>query len=101
MYYVHMVIDVLPNLFKGYVSMYQILGFQHQNLTFKDGRSVSGYKFHLYQKRDGVTGYAADSVFISDAKCDGYIPALDDQIDIIWNRWGKCEGIRKINSAGK
>lgn len=74
--------------------MYKVVGFQHQNLQFKDGRSVSGFKLHLTEPRDGVTGFACDSFFLSDSKCGDYVPKIGDIIEVIWNRWGKCDGIR-------
>lgn len=73
--------------------MFKVIGFQHQDIQFKDGRTVSGYKLHLTEPRNGVTGFAADSVFISDQKIGDYKPNVGDTINIVWNRWGKVEGL--------
>lgn len=74
--------------------MFKVIGFQHQDIQFKDGRTVSGFKLHLTEPRTGVTGFAADSVFLSDAKAGEYKPSIGDTLEIIWNRWGKLEGVK-------
>lgn len=73
--------------------MFKVVGYQHQDIQFKDGRTVSGWKLHLTEPRNGVTGMAADSIFISDQKAGSYKPELNQTINIQWNRWGKIEGI--------
>lgn len=78
------------------MSQYSVIGFKHQDITFKDGRTVSGYNLALTQPRDGYNGFAAETLFVSDSKIGDYKPQLHDAIDIIWNRWGKVDGIRKI-----
>lgn len=77
--------------------MFKVIGFQHQDIQFKDGRTVSGFKLHLTEPRNGVTGFAADSVFLSDAKAGDYKPSVGDTLEIVWNRWGKIDGVRIIN----
>lgn len=77
-----------------YVSMYKLVGYQHQDLTFKDGRSISGWKLHCTEPRNGVNGFAVDSFFLSDQKAGSYEPKVGDVLEVIWNRWGKIDGIR-------
>lgn len=76
--------------------MFKIIGFQHQDINFKDGRQVTGWKIYCIEQRDKVTGYACESFFLSDQKAGGYTPKLDDVIDIFWNRWGKLDGIKLV-----
>lgn len=73
--------------------MFKVIGFQHQELTFKDGRSISGWKLHLTEPRTGVTGFAADSFFVSDEKIGQYKPSVGDTLNVRWNRWGKIDGV--------
>ena len=76
--------------------MFKVIGFQHQDIQYKDGRTVSGWKLHLSEPRNGVTGFAADSIFVSDQKCGDYKPSVGDTLNIIWNRWGKVDGIQLV-----
>lgn len=76
--------------------MFKVIGFQHQDIEFKDGRTVSGWKIHCTEPRNGVTGFAADSFFLSDTKAGDYKPALGDTINVIWNRWGKIDGVQLV-----
>lgn len=76
--------------------MFKIIGFQNKNLKFQDGREVSGITLHLIEQRENVTGYACESMFVSNSKLNGYVPLLDDLIEIRWNRWGKVESISHV-----
>lgn len=71
----------------------KVIGVQRKNLKFQDGREVSGYTIFVTEPRTGVTGFACDSLFVSDSKLGDYIPAVNDLIDIRWNRWGKVDGV--------
>lgn len=71
----------------------KVIGVQRKNLKFQDGREVSGYTIFVTEPRSGVTGNACDSLFVSDSKLGDYIPAVNDLIDIRWNRWGKVDGV--------
>lgn len=78
------------------MSKYSIIGFKHSTIKFKDNNEVTGFNLYLSQPRDGVHGYACESVFISDSKVGDYSPALNDIIDVAYNRWGKIESISKV-----
>lgn len=73
--------------------MYKVIGFQKKNLKFQDGREVSGITLYLTEPRTGVTGFACESIFVSDSKLGEYLPAVNDILDIRWNRWGKVDGV--------
>ena len=78
--------------------MFQVIGFKHQVLKFNDGNEVTGYKLHMIEKREGVVGYACESVFISDKKLGecGYVPLENDHVELFYNRWGKVERINQV-----
>lgn len=77
--------------------MFQIIGFRRKSFTFKeDNRTVSGYELHLIEERKGIEGHAAENLFVSDNKLNGYTPVLNDLIEIVWNRWGKVEAVKLI-----
>lgn len=73
--------------------MFKVIGFQRKNLKFKDGSEVSGVTLYVTEVRNGVNGFACDSLFVSDIKLGDYTPNVGDTIEIRWNRWGKVEGV--------
>lgn len=78
--------------------MYQVIGFRRKSFTFKEdnNKTVSGYELHLIEERKGIEGRAAENLFVSDNKLDGYSPVLNDLIEIVWNRWGKVDAIKRV-----
>lgn len=79
--------------------MFQIIGFRRKSFTFKeDNRTVSGYELHLIEERKGVEGHAVENLFISDNKLDGYTPVLNDLVEILWNRWGKVDAVKRVSA---
>lgn len=48
--------------------MFKVIGFQRKNLKFQDGREVSGVTLYVTEVRNGVNGFACDSLFVSDSK---------------------------------
>lgn len=75
--------------------MAEVIGFEGKTFTFEDGKSVSGYYLHLAEKRAGVTGTACEKVFVSNAKLEGYVPVLGDEIEVYYNRFGKPQRVMK------
>lgn len=76
--------------------MSKVLGFSHKHLTFDDGRSCDGYFLYLGDQRQDVTGLATERVFVSDAKIAGYIPAVDDELKVYYNRYGKVDMVELL-----
>lgn len=75
--------------------MAEVIGFEAKTFTFEDGKSVSGFNLYLSERRTGVTGTAAERVFVSTAKLNGYVPVLGDKITVNYNRFGKPQSIFK------
>lgn len=73
-----------------------VLGFTHKHLTFDDGRSCDGYFLYLGDQRKDVIGLATERVFISDAKIAGYSPAVDDELKVYYNRYGKVDMVELL-----
>jgi len=71
----------------------KVLGYAHKHLTFQDGRSCDGTFLYLSEERNDVTGVATERVFLSDAKADGYKPALGDELKLYYNRFGKLDAV--------
>jgi len=75
----------------------KIIGYQHSNFTVKDtGAKISGYILYLSEARDGVTGVATERIFLSNNRIGNYVPNLNDNIRIYWNKYGKVDSIDLI-----
>ena len=76
---------------------YEIVGLRHSKWTPKDGnREISGYSLHLTEDREDVNGLAVERAFVQDSKLGDYVPALGDVVNLIYNRFGKVDGIRLV-----
>ena len=78
--------------------MAQVIGFEAKTFNFEDGNSVSGFFLFLAEKRQGVTGTSCERVFVSNKKLEGYEPALDDEIVVNYNRFGKPQSVQKVRA---
>lgn len=77
---------------------YEIVGLKHSKWTPQDsGREISGYSLFMTEEREDVDGLAVERAFITDAKLKGYTPALGDVVNLIYNRFGKVDGVRLVN----
>lgn len=75
--------------------MSKLVGYEGKTFTFDDGKTVNGFYLYTEDQRPSVTGVSCDRAFISQAKLDGYVPVLGDDIVINYNRWGKPQSITK------
>lgn len=80
--------------------MYRVIGFQRKHLAFKDGNEIDGYDLYVCSERKGITGYAAERIFVSDARLasSNYTPALDDLLSIYYNRYGKIDFLARAGA---
>lgn len=75
----------------------KVIGFADRTFTAKDsGALIEGMYIFVTFENKSTTGLACDRFFISRQRLDacGYSPSLDDDIDILYNRYGKISGIR-------
>lgn len=78
--------------------MGKVVGFEAKTFNFEDGKTVSGFYLYTTEARKGVTGTACERTFVSESKLNGYVPVLDDEIIINYNRFGKPQGVVKVDS---
>ena len=71
----------------------RIVGLEQKTFSFDDGKTVSGLYIYLTDKADNVEGLRTERIFISNAKLQGYSPALGDNINVFYNRFGKVQCI--------
>lgn len=84
----------------------KVIGYQNKDYSFTDERtggivSGSGTTLFVVQDRKGVEGVACFSVFVSQHKLDLYDPCVGDEVEILYNRFGKVDGVRLIKKAVK
>ena len=75
--------------------MSKVVGYENKTFKFEDGKSVSGLYLYLSEERAGVTGISCERVFVSDQKLEGYMPVLNDEIEVYYNRFGKPQRVVK------
>lgn len=79
----------------------KVVGFKGLDFKTKDGQQISGVKLFLEYQEDKTNGVCTDSAFLSDRRleeCD-YIPAVGDEIELMYNRYGKITTIRILSSG--
>ena len=77
----------------------KVIGFSDRSFTSKDtGVLIEGMNIFVTYENKSTTGLACDRFFISRHRLDAcdYSPSLDDEIDLLYNRYGKISGIRLI-----
>ena len=84
----------------------KVIGYQHKDYSFTDERtgaivSGTGTSLYLVQNRKGVEGVACFSAFLTKQKLDLYDPCVGDEVEILYNHFGKAAGVRLIKKAGK
>lgn len=76
----------------------ELVGYRRSAFTAKDtGERIVGYNLYMTGKDEDVEGLMTDRVFLSDRKLDGYIPRVGDQLEVIYNRYGKVSELRMIS----
>lgn len=72
----------------------KVIGYQRSRFTVKDtGEVIEGYNLYLTEPREYVKGAACERVFLSLKKLDGYVPALDDELELVYNRFGRVDRV--------
>lgn len=77
----------------------KVIGFSERSFTAKDtGALIEGMNIFVTFENKYTTGSACDRFFISSKRLSqcGYDPTLGDEIELVYNRYGKISGIRLI-----
>ena len=77
--------------------MAKIIGIRPSTFTGNDGKAVSGRNIYLMYPLEKGEGSGADRVFITDSKLANwpYKPTVGDEVNLEYNRYGKCSGMSK------
>ena len=80
----------------------KVIGFADRSFTAKaTGTLIEGMYIFVSFEDKRTTGLACDRLFLSRQRLDesDYYPSLGDEIEPIYNRYGKINGIRLLVSA--
>lgn len=77
--------------------MAKIVGIRPCSFKGDDGALVEGVNYYLTEPLDKGEGLATDRVFFTVAKLAtcGFKPALGDEVEVSYNRFGKPSGMIK------
>lgn len=80
--------------------MSKVIGIEEIHFTGKNGDEVHGKRVHFTDNIDADRGVgeAADKVFLSAAKLAAldFAPAVGQDIDILYDRYGRVKAIRVV-----
>lgn len=77
----------------------KVIGFSDRSFTSKDtGALIEGMYIYVSFENNRTTGSACDRLYVSRHRLDesGYYPSLGDDIEPLYNRYGKITGIHLI-----
>lgn len=82
--------------------MAKVIGFKPTVFDFTDktGKKVhsEGFTLYLTYTSKSTEGLACESCYLSNEKLNGYVPYLDEEIEVLYNKFGKASGIRLIST---
>lgn len=77
----------------------KVIGFSESSFTAKDtGAVIEGMNIFVTFESSRVTGTACDRLYVSRNRLEecGYYPSIGDDIEPMYNRYGKIAGIRTL-----
>lgn len=80
----------------------KIVGFQKVNGTNKQGQAYSGVRMFVTEQRDKVQGLACDDVYVGDQFLPvGVIFNVGDEVEFVYNKFGRVQGVNLVKAADK
>ncbi len=75
----------------------KIIGIRSSNFKGDNGDPVSGMNVYLTFPLEKGEGLGAERIFLTDAKLKGwtYQPKVGDEVNVSYNRYGRCDGMTK------
>ena len=77
----------------------KIIGIRSSSFKGDKGEEITGKNIYMTFPLDKGTGLGCERVFVTDAKMADwpYKPAVGDEVDLRYNRYGRCDGMSKVN----
>lgn len=78
--------------------MPKIIGIRSSSFKGNDGTEVQGTNFYFTYPLDKGEGCGADRAYLTASRLSqlGYVPKVGDEVEVIYNRFGKCSEFRRI-----
>ena len=79
----------------------KIIGIRSSSFTGNDGQQVSGMNIYMTQPLEKGEGLEALRVFVTLDKVANwpYRPHVGDEVEVIYNRYGKCQEIVQLGGG--
>lgn len=75
----------------------ELVGYRKSAFTATDtGERISGYNLYLTYADGNIEGVGTERVFLSDKRLGGYLPRVGDQLELVYNRYGKVSEVRQL-----
>lgn len=76
----------------------ELVGYRRSAFTAQDtGERISGYNLYLLGEEENVEGKMTERAFLSDKRLAGYIPRMGDEVELVYNRYGKISELRVLS----
>ena len=78
----------------------KVIGFKKVNFETPEHQQIKGYRvFCTLAPDESITGTGCEVFFVSETKADGWIPRVNEEIDIVYNKYGKIDRIIRSKAA--
>lgn len=76
---------------------YKCIGKGNVDFTDRSGNVVKGISFYVISETSNVEGYKAERFFVSSTALSNmkYLPSVNDEFDIVFNRYGKIAEFKR------
>lgn len=81
----------------------KVIGIRSSSFTASDGQQISGQNIYLTGPLEKGEGLEALRVFVTMEKLANwpYRPKVGDEVEVVYNRYGKCEQMIQRGGVGK
>ncbi|PKM73905.1 MAG: hypothetical protein CVU91_02330 [Firmicutes bacterium HGW-Firmicutes-16] len=80
----------------------KVIGMKKLDFQTPENQTIKGYKvFCTYSNADdkNLVGTACEDFFISENKASGWLPKVGEEIEIVYNKYGKVDHVNVVKSA--
>lgn len=78
----------------------KIIGIRPSSFSAREDESkqVSGKNIYLTYPLEKGEGHGSERIFVTDAKLNQwpYQPKVGDEVNVSYNRYGRCDGMAKV-----
>lgn len=73
----------------------KIIGIRPSSFPGSNNETISGKNIYLTYPLEKGEGFGSERVFVTDEKASkwAYVPKVGDEVQVQYNRFGKCDGM--------